>query len=302
MSGPEHPEESINRLAAELGDCRQRGLDRLDVDTSPQKRVDAPALEQLAHHYCKRRSPRMHGRIAEIKRLLDDALGAYAQRGNESDAQLIRELFFPDPTISPTPGPGEMLKAAKIKSGLDEKRFAEHRRRIMGVFAEFLLVFAHEKPDFWPRWRRVIITAAVLVLLVTAAVSVWLSARNPGDVLGGSSTTGPTTATTTTNPPPEPGSTKPQTVNSGPEPGARTFLYPAKLNGEGPRIDNHATVEVSCKIAAPSAGSVGTYWYRIASQPWNNQYYAPANSFLNGDPVGGPYTHDVDENVPNCPP
>jgi hypothetical protein len=32
------------------------------------------------------------------------------------------------------------------------------------------------------------------------------------------------------------------------------------------------------------------YWYRIASAPWSNGYYSPANTFMNGDPYGGPYT------------
>ena len=40
--------------------------------------------------------------------------------------------------------------------------------------------------------------------------------------------------------------------------------------------------------------------YRIASSPWNNQYYAAANTFMNGDPWGGPYTHNTDFAVANC--
>jgi hypothetical protein len=42
------------------------------------------------------------------------------------------------------------------------------------------------------------------------------------------------------------------------------------------------------------------YWYRIASPPWNDRYYAPANTFMNGDPWNGPYTHNTDLKVPNC--
>lgn len=43
------------------------------------------------------------------------------------------------------------------------------------------------------------------------------------------------------------------------------------------------------------------YWYRIASAPWNNEFYAPANSFWNGDiPGQRPYTHHTDHNVPDC--
>ncbi len=84
-------------------------------------------------------------------------------------------------------------------------------------------------------------------------------------------------------------------------PRARTCTDPYNLIGEGPRIDNGRSVQVSCKITAPSAPSVGLYWYRIVNPPWDNQYYSPANAFLNGDPAEGPYKHVVDEAVPDCP-
>lgn len=42
------------------------------------------------------------------------------------------------------------------------------------------------------------------------------------------------------------------------------------------------------------------YWYRISSSPWNNSYYAAANTFLNGDPPNGPYSHNTDFAVPDC--
>jgi hypothetical protein len=104
------------------------------------------------------------------------------------------------------------------------------------------------------------------------------------------------------SPPYVPGATYSQTVNS---PGAaRTYGAPYKMMDEGKRIDNHATVRVSCKIVAPSAGAstVGTYWYRIASPPWNDQFYSPTNSFLNDDPITGSHEKIVDEGVPYCPP
>lgn len=49
----------------------------------------------------------------------------------------------------------------------------------------------------------------------------------------------------------------------------------------------------------PSASPDG-YWYRIASAPWNNKYYAVANTFANGDPLGAPGSHNTDMSVPNC--
>ena len=70
----------------------------------------------------------------------------------------------------------------------------------------------------------------------------------------------------------------------------------------GPKIAPGAYVLVSCKLYDPSIVSAnpGGYWYRIANSPWDNQYYAVANTFLNGDPWGGPYTHPTDLSVPNC--
>lgn len=83
--------------------------------------------------------------------------------------------------------------------------------------------------------------------------------------------------------------------------GASTFQF---LNGSGPGqpLEFQETVMVSCKIrntTLPSATPDG-YWYRIASMPWDNRYYAVANTFLNGDPPDGPYTHNTDLAVPNC--
>jgi hypothetical protein len=61
-------------------------------------------------------------------------------------------------------------------------------------------------------------------------------------------------------------------------------------------------VQVSCKVYDPTIASVNPdgYWYRIASAPWNNACYSPANTFMNGDPYGGPYTHNTDFSVANC--
>ena len=74
------------------------------------------------------------------------------------------------------------------------------------------------------------------------------------------------------------------------------------MSGKGPRIAAGAKVKVTCKVFDPSIPSVAHdgYWYQLASAPWNNAYYAPANNFLNGDPVNGPYSRRTDWAVPNC--
>ena len=81
-----------------------------------------------------------------------------------------------------------------------------------------------------------------------------------------------------------------------------TFLNYHNASGMGSPIGSGAWVQVSCKVYDPTIASVNPdgYWYRIATSPWNNAYYAPANTFMNGDPYGGPYTHNTDFAVPNC--
>jgi uncharacterized membrane protein YgcG len=81
-----------------------------------------------------------------------------------------------------------------------------------------------------------------------------------------------------------------------------TFTDYDNASGMGPAIAAGQWVEVSCKVYDPTIASVNPdgYWYRIASAPWSNAYYSPANTFMNGDPYGGPYTHNTDFAVPDC--
>lgn len=143
-----------------------------------------------------------------------------------------------------------------------------------------------------PRWWM--LGAAAAVVIVTGAIVVTTTG-----VLGTPDTSG--SADSAVSPPPlVPGRTFTETVNT--PLGARTYSKPHNLGGIGPRINNQQDVQVSCEIIAPSVPSVGLYWYRIATLPWNNQYYSPANSFLNGDPPDGTApTHVVDQTVPQCP-
>jgi hypothetical protein len=85
--------------------------------------------------------------------------------------------------------------------------------------------------------------------------------------------------------------------------GANTFTNPYNASGIGVKIPPYAYVEVSCKIYAPQIVSANPdgYWYRIRSAPWNDAYYAVANTFWNGDiPGQKPYVHNTDFNVRDC--
>jgi hypothetical protein len=71
---------------------------------------------------------------------------------------------------------------------------------------------------------------------------------------------------------------------------------------EGPSIPSNQTVQIACKVTGFKVADGNTWWYRIASGPWNGTYYASADAFYNdgatsGSLVGTPF---VDPSVPNC--
>jgi streptogrisin D len=105
-----------------------------------------------------------------------------------------------------------------------------------------------------------------------------------------------------TPPPPPPPPPMTWAEQETPNHPVNTFTNYHNASGMGPAIAAGQWVDVSCKVYDPTIGSVNPdgYWYRIASAPWNNAYYSPANTFMNGDPYGGPYTHNTDFNVANC--
>ena len=130
-----------------------------------------------------------------------------------------------------------------------------------------------------------------------------------GSAAQASAPTAPGTGQDSSGPTPQPSASAPQppagaglyTEQEGHH-GASTFADPNNASGPGPSIAAAVYVHVSCKLYDPSIRSVSPdgYWYRIASSPWNDQYYAAANTFMNGDPWNGPYTHDTDFSVPDC--
>ncbi len=101
------------------------------------------------------------------------------------------------------------------------------------------------------------------------------------------------------SPPPPPPTWSEQETPNHP---VNTFTDYHNASGMGQPIAAGQWVQVSCKVYDPTIASVNPdgYWYRVASSPWNNTYYSPANTFMNGDPYGGPYTHNTDFNVPDC--
>jgi hypothetical protein len=84
--------------------------------------------------------------------------------------------------------------------------------------------------------------------------------------------------------------------------GANSFTNYHNASGLGPRVEPARWVDVGCKVHDPFIQSVNPdgYWYRLTSAPWNGAYYTPANTFLNGDPIDGPFKYATDWSVPDC--
>jgi hypothetical protein len=114
-----------------------------------------------------------------------------------------------------------------------------------------------------------------------------LCPTSAGGSSGGSSggSGGGSTATTTTTPPQNnPPPTWNETVGSV----ANTWTNWMNAGGnEGPQIANHQTVAISCRLNGFTVADGNTWWYRIASSPWNNSYYVSADAFYNNGATSG---------------
>jgi hypothetical protein len=84
---------------------------------------------------------------------------------------------------------------------------------------------------------------------------------------------------------------------------AHTWTNYANAGGAaGPAIAGGQTVQVSCKVPGFRVADGNTWWYRIASSPWNGAYYVSADAFYNNGQTTGSLkgTPFVDPSVPNC--
>ncbi len=152
----------------------------------------------------------------------------------------------------------------------------------------------------WSRTRVAVATVAVVLLaVVTLVVVVWVRSTDPPAVASPDPTgTAEPTGTTAGPPTGPPGASTPETTGTI---GAKTFGDPFQLSDPRLPIPPETTVDVRCRLYAPSIGSVQPdgYWYLVLTSPWSERW-APANSFLNGDRLGGPTEHNTDFDVPEC--
>jgi hypothetical protein len=142
-------------------------------------------------------------------------------------------------------------------------------------------------------------TATAKNLCFTDRPSAWVTSSS-----GARSTT--LTAPRQESPPPPPPAT--YTAQQGSR-GTDTFQDTRNASGVGPRMAPHQSVQVTCRKNDPNsvvtsnrAKSGGNWWYRLASSPWKNGYWAPSTTFMNGDTAQTPQDQwtDVDNSIRVC--
>lgn len=107
------------------------------------------------------------------------------------------------------------------------------------------------------------------------------------------------TITVPSTPSPAPPSTFAETVGGL----AHTWTNYANAGGtQGPSIAAYTTVQVACKVPGFKVADGNTWWYRIASSPWNGTFYASADAFYNDGRTSGSLsgTPFYDPRVLNC--
>jgi hypothetical protein len=84
---------------------------------------------------------------------------------------------------------------------------------------------------------------------------------------------------------------------------AHTWSDPANAGGnEGPTIPGGQTVQIACRLQGFTVADGDTWWYQIASAPWNDAFYVSADAFYNNGQTSGTLkgTPFVDPAVNGC--
>jgi RHS repeat-associated protein len=71
---------------------------------------------------------------------------------------------------------------------------------------------------------------------------------------------------------------------------------------QGPTISAFSSVQITCAVTGFRVADGNTWWYQVASSPWNNVYYVSADAFYNNGQTSGSLhgTPFVDPAVPSC--
>lgn len=124
----------------DLHAVRDRGLDRLDVDTKKQPRKQLPYLEPLALAYCAARGIAAYGRVGAIRIVLHRGLAAFARRGYPAERTLIKQLLF-DPAGTGPRLPLDRAEAVRARSQLKPAEFNTQVRTVFEQFGRFLVAY-----------------------------------------------------------------------------------------------------------------------------------------------------------------
>jgi len=101
------------------------------------------------------------------------------------------------------------------------------------------------------------------------------------------------------SPPPPPPPTYSETTGSV----VHTWTNYVDAGGDqGPEIPSNDTVQILCKVTGFEVADGNTWWYLVASSPWNGAYYGSADAFYNNGETSGSLlgTPFVDPSVPDC--
>lgn len=136
----------------------------------------------------------------------------------------------------------------------------------------------------WAAVQAIAVVAAMGTALLVAAVHGGSASRVP-----------PTTRSPRTGGPP---STWTETTGTP----AHTWVDPVQLTGGGTPLGPRQSVQVLCRIRGYVVPDGDPWWYRLASAPWNGDYYATSDAFYNNGDTSGPWDNGVivDEQVPLC--
>jgi len=86
---------------------------------------------------------------------------------------------------------------------------------------------------------------------------------------------------------------------------SKTFADFVSAGGPfGASLSARQAVQVSCRVKGFKVADGDRWWYRLASSPWNGQYYATTDNFWNTPrPIGNPINGIAfDKRVPVCSP
>jgi hypothetical protein len=104
---------------------------------------------------------------------------------------------------------------------------------------------------------------------------------------------------------PEPAPAAPPTWNetAGTNSAKNTWTNYGNAGGQaGQQVGAGQTIQVYCRVEGHKVANGNPWWYRIASGPWNGQYYVSADAFYNNGSTSGSLknTPFFDPSVPTC--